>query len=58
VDARTLRLEEKPFEIFSELKQKLDRVGEAVKFLKAARRKGVKDVAMNDDDGGGSGDDL
>jgi hypothetical protein len=58
MDARTLRLEEKPFEIFSELRQKLGQVGEAVKFLKAARRKGVKNVVMNDDDGGGSGDEL
>ena len=48
----------KPFEIFSKLKQKLNWIGEAVKFLKTARWKGVKDVAMNDDDGGGSGDDL
>jgi hypothetical protein len=58
VDARTLRLEEKPFEIFSELRQKLGQVGEADKFLKAARRKGVKNVIMNDDDGRGSGDEL
>jgi hypothetical protein len=50
VDTRTLRLEEKDFEIFSDLKQKLDQVG------LAARRKGVKNVVMNEDEGSGSGD--
>jgi len=53
-DACTLRLEEKDFEIFSGLKQKLEQVGQAVKFLKAARRKGVQNVVTNE--GGGSGD--
>ena len=59
MDAPTLRLEEKSFEMFSKLKQKLDRVGEreAVKFLKAARWKGIKNVVMNDD-GRGSADEL
>jgi hypothetical protein len=55
-DARTLRLEETDFEIFLGLKQKLERVGEAVKFLKAARRKGVKNAVTNEGGGGGSGD--
>jgi hypothetical protein len=38
------------------LKQKLERVGEAVKFLKAARRKRVKNTVTNEGGGGGSGD--
>ena len=55
MDACTLQLEAKAFEIFAKLKEKLDQVGHAVKSLKAARRKGVKNVIMNND-GGGSGD--
>ena len=55
-DTHTLQLKEKDFEIFSRLKQKLERVGQAVKFLKAARRKGVKNTVTNESGGGGSGD--
>ena len=55
-DARTLRLEETDFEVFLGLKQKLEQVGEAVKFLKATRRKGVKNAVPNEGGGGGSGD--
>jgi hypothetical protein len=55
-DARTLRLEEKDFEIFLGVKQKLEQVGQAVKFLKAARRKGVQNMVTNEGGGGGSED--
>ena len=55
-DTRTLQLKEKDFEIFSRLKQKLEQVGQAVKFLKAARRKGIKNTVTNESRGGGSGD--
>ena len=55
-DARTLRLEETDFEIFLGLKQKLEQVGQAVKILKAARRKGGKNAVTIDGGGGGSGD--
>jgi len=48
-------LEEKDFEIFSGLKQKLERVGQAVKFLRTVRRKGVKNTVTNESRGGGSG---
>jgi hypothetical protein len=43
-DVRVLRLEEKHFGIFSGLKQKLEWVGQAVQVLKAARRKGVRNI--------------
>ena len=55
-DTCTLQLKGKYFEIFSRLKQKLERVGQAVKFLKAARRKKVKNTVTNESRGGGSGD--
>lgn len=55
-DAHTLQLEETDFEVFLGLKQKLEQVGEAVKFLKAVRRKGVKNAVPNEGGGGGSGD--
>jgi hypothetical protein len=34
----------------------LEQVGQAVKFLKAARRKGIKNTVTNESRGGGSGD--
>jgi hypothetical protein len=36
----------------------LEQVGKAVTFLKAVRRKGVKNPVMNGGKGGGFGDDL
>jgi hypothetical protein len=52
----TLRLDKKNFEIFSDLKQKLERVDQAIKSLKAATRKGAKNTVINEGKAGGFGD--